>query len=128
VLGLRSVRHCSNLTTSNATELEGSILLLRNINLRPLQSSEHKNVINIVFLSTCCYFKLQNTSNFICFFRITCVLTHCTLIVYYTFRSFSHHQICTFNVGCIAQLLHWPMFTVGIFCVVGLIYWGVMLL
>jgi hypothetical protein len=40
----------------------------------------------------------------------------------FVFRPFGHHEICTFNVGCTANPLHWPMFTAGIFCIVGLIY------
>jgi hypothetical protein len=46
------------------------------------------------------------------------------LSIYYMFRHFGHHHVCTLTVGCTAHPLHWPVFTVDTFCVVGLIYWA----
>jgi hypothetical protein len=40
------------------------------------------------------------------------------------FRRFGHPQMFTFTVGCTVHPLYWPVFTVGIFCVVGLITMG----
>jgi hypothetical protein len=38
------------------------------------------------------------------------------------FQPFGPHQVCTFIVCCTAQPLNIPFFSVGVFCVVGLIF------
>jgi hypothetical protein len=50
-----------------------------------------------------------------------------TLNIYYIFRSFGHQQVCIFIDVSTAHPLRWPVFTVGIFCVAGLIYWVLLL-
>jgi hypothetical protein len=60
-------------------------------------------------------------------FSTTSVKIYYTLIICYTFRHFGHPQVFTFIVGWTACSLYWPVITVGIFCLVGLVYWDVML-
>lgn len=47
------------------------------------------------------------------------------MLVRYMFCPSNRHDIWTFTVTSTAHLLCWPVFTLDIFCVVSLIYWGV---